>query len=131
MDGGEIRCGWYNTTVSTSSVLIKWSESYWLFMNVNSYELAASKLYEYLSKKHWDGSVLVGGLVDVVKDGQTSVLVPPADTKGLGEAIISLLKNPLRRQKMGQHAKQFADTELAWEAIARKTMAVYQKVKLV
>lgn len=29
-------------------------------MDVNSYELAAKKLFDYLSKKHWDGNVLIG-----------------------------------------------------------------------
>ena len=72
----------------------------------------------------------IGGLVDVVQDGQTGLLVSPADSQGLAEAIISLLKDPSRRQKMGQRAKQFADTELSWEAIARKTINVYQKLKL-
>lgn len=72
----------------------------------------------------------IGGLVDIVKDGQTGLLVPPADSQSLAEAIISLLKDPSRRQKMGQRAKQFADTELSWKAIARKTVDVYQKVML-
>ena len=70
----------------------------------------------------------IGGLEDVVEDGETGLLVPPADSKKLAEALISLLKNPLRRQKMGQLARQFANTELSWESIAERTLGVYKKI---
>ena len=70
----------------------------------------------------------VGGLPDVVKDGQTGLLVPPANAQSLAEAIVTLLKDASLRRKMGLKAKEFAETELSWQGIAHKTLNVYQQV---
>lgn len=70
----------------------------------------------------------VGGLPDVVIDGQTGLLVPPGDAHRLAEAIITLLKDASLRRKMGQQAQEFAKTELSWQRIAQKTLSVYQQV---
>ena len=72
----------------------------------------------------------VGGLPDMVIEGQTGLLVPPADARSLAEAIIKLLKDTPLRHQMGQRARQFAETELSWQRIAQKTLTVYQKIRL-
>jgi glycosyltransferase involved in cell wall biosynthesis len=70
----------------------------------------------------------VGGLPDVVQDGQTGLLVPPADARSLAQAIIRLLKDSGLRQQMGRNAKQFSEGELSWDKVAEKTLKVYQQV---
>jgi glycosyltransferase involved in cell wall biosynthesis len=69
----------------------------------------------------------VGGLPEVVMEGQTGLLVPPADASSLANAIITLLRDAPLRHKMGQQARQFAETELSWQRIAHRTLEVYQK----
>lgn len=44
----------------------------------------------------------IGGLKDIVVDGNTGILVPPGDPDSLGEAIFYLLQNPKRGLEMGQ-----------------------------
>jgi glycosyltransferase involved in cell wall biosynthesis len=70
----------------------------------------------------------VGGLPDVVREGETGLLVPPANPPELAKAVITLLKNPTLRQQMGQKAQQFAQTELSWDSVAQKTLKVYQQI---
>lgn len=70
----------------------------------------------------------VGGLPDVVIEGQTGLLVPPADAHSLAEAITSLLKNASLRRNMGQCAQQFAKQDLSWQRIAKKTLKIYQEI---
>lgn len=70
----------------------------------------------------------VGGLPDVVQDGQTGLLVPPADARSLAQAIIRLLKDSALRQQMGQNAKKFSEEELSWDKVAEKTLKVYQQI---
>jgi glycosyltransferase involved in cell wall biosynthesis len=44
----------------------------------------------------------VGGTPELVLDGETGLLVPPADAEKLAHAILSLLQNPEQRKKMGE-----------------------------
>jgi glycosyltransferase involved in cell wall biosynthesis len=52
-----------------------------------------------------------GGLIDVVFDGETGLLVPPDNPQALRDAIQELLDDPARRAYMGclakQHVKEF------------------------
>ena len=48
----------------------------------------------------------IGGLPDIIVDGETGLLVPPGDSHALREAIQSLLDDPVRRERMGALAKQ-------------------------
>lgn len=48
----------------------------------------------------------IGGLPDIVIDGETGFLVPPGDPQALREAVQCLLDDPVRRERMGTMAKQ-------------------------
>jgi glycosyltransferase involved in cell wall biosynthesis len=47
----------------------------------------------------------VGGLKDVVVDGETGVLVPPGDREALREALRRLCEEPETRERMGEAAR--------------------------
>ena len=44
----------------------------------------------------------VGGLAEVVADGETGILVPPADAGALADAVAGLLADPARARAMGE-----------------------------
>jgi glycosyltransferase involved in cell wall biosynthesis len=46
----------------------------------------------------------VGGLKEIVQDGQTGLLVPPGDAAALARAIVTLLTNEPLRQRLAQAA---------------------------
>jgi glycosyltransferase involved in cell wall biosynthesis len=48
----------------------------------------------------------IGGLSDIVVDGETGFLVTPGDPEALREAMQCLLEDPTRREQMGIMAKQ-------------------------
>lgn len=48
----------------------------------------------------------IGGLSDIVADGESGILVPPGDVKALSTAIEQMLADPARRNRMGIAAKQ-------------------------
>jgi glycosyltransferase involved in cell wall biosynthesis len=50
----------------------------------------------------------VGGIPEVVADGQTGLLVPPDDPAALAQALTTLLADPERRHAMGQAARTHA-----------------------
>jgi glycosyltransferase involved in cell wall biosynthesis len=69
----------------------------------------------------------VGALPDVVDDGRTGLLVPPGDESALADAIVSLLQDPLRRRTFGQAGREKLERDCSPEAVASKTIAVYEK----
>lgn len=58
------------------------------------------------------------GLRDSVRDGETGVLVPHGDIESLARALEGLLGNPEERERLGRHARRFAEN-FTWEASAR------------
>jgi glycosyltransferase involved in cell wall biosynthesis len=69
----------------------------------------------------------VGSLPENVEEGVTGYIVPPRDSKKLAEAIIDLLTDDEKRNKMGQNAYKKTQEELSWKNIAGKTVEVYKK----
>ncbi len=47
-----------------------------------------------------------GGLPEYIAEGETGILVPPADAQSLGEAIMFLSESPQRCQAMGRAARR-------------------------
>lgn len=84
----------------------------------------------------------VGGIPEVVVDGETGILVPvqlsaadpmrPADPdrfeRDLASAINALMADPALRESMGRAARQRAVASFGWDAIARQTVELYQSL---
>ena len=47
----------------------------------------------------------VGGLLDLVEDGRTGVLVPPGDFEAMALALQSLIDDPVRAEALGRAAR--------------------------
>ena len=72
----------------------------------------------------------VGGIPEVVVDGQTGVLVELDDhvEASLAARLGELLEDPARAAALGRAGRERAVATFGWEAIARRTMAVYEQV---
>jgi starch synthase len=70
----------------------------------------------------------VGGIPEVVSDGETGLLVPPGDPGQLAEALNALVRDPARAQAMGGWGRQRAISEFGWPAIAAQTVALYAEL---
>jgi glycosyltransferase involved in cell wall biosynthesis len=68
----------------------------------------------------------VGGLLDLVVDGQTGVLVPPGDADALREALKHVLGKTELRRRMGTAARKRAEGLLSWERTTAATLAAYE-----
>jgi glycosyltransferase involved in cell wall biosynthesis len=67
----------------------------------------------------------VGGLRDLVVDGETGYLVPPRDVRALREALERLLGDRGLRRRLGDAARERARTHFSWEAFTDATLAAY------
>jgi starch synthase len=76
----------------------------------------------------------VGGIPEVVVDGETGLLVhyeegePRGFEAGLAEAVNELVADPDRARAMGRAGRERAVTTFGWDAVARQTLEVYRRV---
>jgi glycosyltransferase involved in cell wall biosynthesis len=68
----------------------------------------------------------LGGSLEYV--GNTGMYVPPNDPPALAGVIRILLENRRLREDLGKMARQRALQYLSWDAIAEKTIRIYQSV---
>jgi len=70
----------------------------------------------------------VGGIPEVVSDGETGLLVPPDDPAALAVALNALVGDPARAAAMGRAGRERAVAEFGWQAIAAQTAALYKEL---
>ena len=80
----------------------------------------------------------VGGIPEIVVDGETGILVPveladdgqPRDARAfsaaLADAINALVADPERARALGRAGRRRVEEHFSWPAIARQTLATYQ-----
>jgi len=68
----------------------------------------------------------VGGIPEIIDDGVDGVLVPPADSGALAEAIVDLLNDPDRRMKMAGAGRERVIKRFLFEDMVRSYEAVYR-----
>lgn len=70
----------------------------------------------------------VGGFREIIRDGETGLLVDYGNEEQLSEELVGLLQNSERRKQLGQAAREMVETEYSWDAISRKTLECYKSV---
>jgi len=70
----------------------------------------------------------VGGIVDMIKDGETGLTVPQKDSPALAEKIIALCKNPELKQKLAENGRRLVEENYSWDAIAEKYLELYRTI---
>ena len=69
----------------------------------------------------------VPGSRDICRHGDNGLLVPPRDAAALADAVLALLRDPVRRAAMGQRSREIAVAEYAQERVIGATLAVYRQ----
>jgi glycosyltransferase involved in cell wall biosynthesis len=94
-----------------------------------------SSLFEGLGTSLLDAMALskptvasdTGGIPEVVSHGETGLLVPPRDARALATAIVKLLKDPERRERMGQAGLARVRRLFSADRMVEQTLDVYRK----
>lgn len=69
----------------------------------------------------------VGGLLDLVVDGETGLLVPPGDVQALRAALERLLGDAGLRKRMGEAARKRIRERFSWDAVTGATIRLYEE----
>ena len=62
----------------------------------------------------------VGGNSEIVDDGKTGILVPPGEPEPLAAALIELLSDPARAERLGHAGRAKVLERLNWTAVAER-----------
>src|SRR5262249_4412772 len=68
----------------------------------------------------------VGGLRDLVVDGETGILVPPGDVAALRAALERLLADAGLRRRLGEAGRERVRTLLSWDRVTEETLRAYE-----
>lgn len=68
----------------------------------------------------------VGGSPELIRDGETGRLVPPADPKALADAVLELLGDPERARALARRGQAAVRERLSIDAVMTRTAAVYE-----
>lgn len=70
----------------------------------------------------------VDGTPEIVRDGETGLLVPPGDAGALAAALARILDDPALAGRMGEAALRIGRAEYTWQANARTMTGVYEEL---
>lgn len=70
----------------------------------------------------------VGGVLSVVEDGRTGLIVPPSDSRTLAERLIELLNNPAHAQQLGMAGQQRIREQFNEQRMLDEVIQLYQEV---
>ncbi len=69
----------------------------------------------------------VGGVAEVVVDGETGLLVPPADEKGLTSALSRLIQDEELAHRLGENGSKRVRERFSLERMVRETEGLYEE----
>lgn len=70
----------------------------------------------------------VGGNVEIVEDSVNGILVPPNDPRGLASAILDLLKDKKRSDKMGKTGRKVIFEKFGIKKNVQLTQSIYEEI---
>ena len=69
-----------------------------------------------------------GGIVDVIEEGASGLLVPPRDASALASALRTLVADPERRRQMGRRAREVARDRFDLEDSVSRYVALFREL---
>jgi glycosyltransferase involved in cell wall biosynthesis len=84
-------------------------------------------LVEALSNRRPVVASAVGGIVDVVKDGQTGILVPEKNPDAIAKAVLRLIEDPDYARQLGDQGYAHARNYFDWDRIMDQYNALYSE----
>jgi glycosyltransferase involved in cell wall biosynthesis len=89
-----------------------------------------SKVFQYLACEKPVIASAIGGPKEIIEGGmgigtEVGILVPPADSNGIANAIIRLLDNPEKSRQMGTNARRYVERKYSWDTVCENTLEIY------
>ena len=67
----------------------------------------------------------VSGVGEILKHGESALLVPTSDTQGLADSVISIYEDPNLASTLGENAKSTCQINYSAESAVRNLESIY------
>jgi glycosyltransferase involved in cell wall biosynthesis len=94
----------------------------------SDYEGSPLSAMEYMEAALPVVATRVGGVPDIVVDGETGILVPPRDPAAIAAGVARLLSEPDLARRMGEAGQRRRRTEFALSATVRRVEQLYEEL---
>jgi glycosyltransferase involved in cell wall biosynthesis len=84
-------------------------------------------LVEALSNRRPVVASAVGGIVDVIKDGQTGILVPEKNPDAIAKAVLRLIEDPDYARQLGEQGYAHVRNYFDWDRIMDQYETIYSE----
>ena len=99
-----------------------------IFLLPSLWEGLPTALMEAMAMKKPVVASAVGGIPELVEHGKTGLLIPPNNPRALAEAVVQLLRDPERAQRMGRAGYEKIQREFSLHTMVARTEAMYDKL---
>lgn len=100
-----------------------------VFALSSTHEGMCTSLIDAMAARKAAVATAVGGVPEVVVDGETGFLVPARDHRAMADRIAWLLKHETFRRRMGDAAAERARERFTVERMVEETAAVYDRLR--
>lgn len=80
------------------------------------------KVFEYMAAGLPVAASRIGQIADLIRDGETGILLPPGDPGALSSALLRLSRDPALRARLGKAAREDVLGTFSWAAIAGRIL---------
>jgi glycosyltransferase involved in cell wall biosynthesis len=69
----------------------------------------------------------IRGIVDVVENGKTGLLVEPRNSKALAKAIVNVLSDENLAKRLGVEGRKHVERKYTWDLSVQRTLKIYEE----
>jgi glycosyltransferase involved in cell wall biosynthesis len=95
----------------------------------SDYEGSPLSVMEYMEAARPVVATRVGGIPDLIDDGEQGLVVEPQDPAGFAAAVAQLLRDPERARRMGERGRERRRTEFDIDVMVRRLEALYEELR--
>jgi L-malate glycosyltransferase len=70
----------------------------------------------------------VGGSLEVIEDGVTGLLVPPADPVALGNAVARVLEDTVLAQRLARNGRELVERKFSFDRLTHEVGELYEEL---
>jgi glycosyltransferase involved in cell wall biosynthesis len=70
----------------------------------------------------------IGGIPEIVRDGETGYLVQPGDVEGLRDRLATVVADPRLAGDLGDNGRDHVLERFTWDACARRCLQAYEEI---